>query len=82
MTKTFCDFCETYIPNPTSYNTWFLPIWDDCVVARGGRGGRGDAVLLSEKGIVSEQFCLCDACVQDIATIIDKYKNVRKREKF
>jgi hypothetical protein len=62
MTKTFCDFCETYIPNPTSYNTWFLPIW--------------------EKGIVSKQFCLCDACVQDIATIIDKYKNVRKREKF
>lgn len=79
MTKTFCDFCETYIPNPTSYNTWYLPVWEEGVVTR---GGRRDAVLLSEKGIVSEQFCLCDACVQDIATIIDKYKNVRKREKF
>ena len=79
MTKTFCDFCETYIPNPTSYNTWFLPIWDDGVVAR---GGHRNAVLLSEKGIVSEQFCLCDSCVQDMATIIDKYKNVRNRERF
>lgn len=65
MTKTFCDFCETYIPNPTSYNTWYLPVWEK-----------------GTKGIVSEQFCLCDACVQDMATIIDKYKNVRKREKF
>lgn len=45
MTKTFCDFCETYIPGPTP------------------------------------QFCLCDTCVQDIATIIDKYKNDRKRER-
>lgn len=79
MTKTFCDFCETYIPDPTSYNTWFLPIWDDGVVAR---GGRRDAVLLSEKGIVSEQFCLCNACVQDMATIINRYKIERKREKF
>lgn len=74
MTKTFCDFCETYIPNPTSYNTWFLPIWDTGV-------GRGDAVLVREKGIVSEQFCLCNTCIQDIATIIDKYKNARKRER-
>lgn len=79
MTKTFCDFCETYIPDPTSYNTWFLPIWDDGVVAR---GGRRDAVLLSEKGIVSEQFCLCNACVQDMATIINRYKIERKSEKF
>lgn len=79
MTKTFCDFCETYIPNPTSYNTWFLPIWDTGVPVH---GGHRSIELLSEKGIVSEQFCLCDACVQDIATIIDKYKNVRKRERF
>lgn len=79
MTKTFCDFCETYIPDPTSYNTWFLPIWDDCVVAR---GGRRDAVLLSEKGIVSEQFCLCDACVQDMATLTTTYKAERKRERL
>ena len=79
MTKTFCDFCETYIPNPTSSNTWYLPIWEDNVFAR---GGRGDTVFLSEKGIVSEQFCLCDACVQDIATIINRYKNDRKRERF
>ena len=79
MTKTFCDFCETYITNPTSYNTWFLPIWDDGVVAR---GGRRNAVLLSEKGIVSEQFCLCDAYVQDMATIIGMYKNERKRERL
>ena len=79
MTKTFCDFCETYISNPTSYNTWFLPIWDTGVPIPGGRGSVG---FLSKKGIVSEQFCLCDTCIQDIATIIDKYKNVRKRERF
>lgn len=79
MTKTFCDFCETYIPNPTSYNTWFLPILDDGVVVR---GGRRNAVLVSEKGIVSEQFCLCNACVQDVATIIGRYKNERKRERL
>lgn len=76
MTKTFCDFCETYIPNPTSYNTWYLPFWEE------GTLTRRDVEIFSEKGIVSEQFCLCDACVQDMATIIDKYKNVRKREKF
>ena len=35
MTKTFCDFCETYIPNPGSSNTWYLPIWEDRVVTRG-----------------------------------------------
>ena len=58
-----------------SYNTWFLPIWDDGVVAR---GGRRNAVLLSEKGIV----CLCNACVQDMATIIGMYKNERKRERL
>ena len=79
MTKTFCDFCETYIPNPTSYNTWFLPVWEEDAVVRGGRGG---SVLLSKKGIVSKQFCLCDTCVQDIATIINTYKNVRKMERF
>lgn len=78
MTKTFCDFCETYIPNPTSSNIWFLPIWDDGVVVR---GGYRDVALLSEKGIVSEQFCLCDTCVQDMATIIDRYKKGRKRER-
>ena len=79
MTKTFCDFCETYIPNPTSYNTWFLPIWDTGVTVR---GGRGDAVRVGEKGIVSKEFCLCDACVQDMATIINRYKTERKSEKF
>ena len=79
MTKTFCDFCETYIPNPTSYNTWFLPIWDNSIIAR---GGCRDAVVFSEKEIASEQFCLCDACVQDMATIINIYKNDRKRERF
>lgn len=79
MTKTFCDFCETCIPNPTSYNTWFLPIWGDGVVTC---GGRRNAVLLSKKGIVSEQFCLCDSCVQDMATIIGRYKNERKRERL
>lgn len=76
MTKTFCDFCETYIPNPTSYNTWYLPVWEKGTLIR------RDVEIFSEKGIVSEQFCLCDTCVQDIATIIDKYKNVRKRERF
>ena len=50
MTKTFCDFCETYIPNPGFSNTWYLPIWEDRVVTR---GRRGNAVLLSEKGVVS-----------------------------
>lgn len=79
MTKTFCDFCETYIPNPTSYNTWFFPIWDTGVAVR---GGCGDAVLVREKGIVSEEFCLCDTCVQNMATIIDRYKKGRKRERF
>ena len=79
MTKIFCDFCETYIPNPTSYNAWFLPIWDTGVAVR---GGRGDAVLIKEKGVVPRAFCLCDTCVQDIATIIDKYKNDKKRERF
>lgn len=79
MTKTFCDFCETYIPNPSSFNTWYLPVWEDGVLTH---GGREDAVLRSEKGIVSKELCLCDTCVQDIATIIDKYKNVRKRERF
>lgn len=34
MTKTFCDFCETYIPNLTSYNTWYLPIWEKGVLIR------------------------------------------------
>lgn len=79
MTKTFCDFCETYIPNPTSYNTWFLPVWEEGAVVR---GGRGDAVLLNEKGIASEQFCLCDTCVQNIATIIGRYENEIRRERF
>ena len=79
MTKTFCDFCETYIPNPTSYNTWFLPIWDTGVAVR---GGHGNAVLVKEKGIVSEQFCLCNTCIQNMTTIIDRYKKGRKREMF
>ncbi len=79
MTKTFCDFCETYIPNPTSYNTWFLPIWDTGVAVH---GGRGDAVLLSEKGIVSKELCLCKTCIQDIATLTATYKSKRKRERF
>lgn len=75
MTKTFCDFCETYIPGPTPYSTWFLPVWEESTLIREG------VEIFSEKGIVSEQFCLCDTCVQDIATIIDKYKNDRKRER-
>lgn len=79
MTKTFCDFCETYIPNPTPFNSWYLPVWEKDVVIR---GERGDAVLLSEKGVVSKAFCLCDTCVQDMATITDKYKKCRKRERF
>lgn len=78
MTKTFCDFCETYIPNPTSYNTWFLPIWDTGVAVR---GGRGDAVLVKETGIVSEQFCLCDTCIQDMATLTATYK-AKRRERI
>ena len=86
MTKTFCDFCETYIPNPTSSNTWHLPIWEDNVFARGGRGDAvllsGDAVLLSEKGIVSKELCLCDSCIHDIATLTTIYKTKRKRERF
>ena len=76
MTKTFCDFCGTYIPNPTSSNIWYLPIWDTGVAVR------GDAALVKEKGIVSEQFCLCNTCIQNMATIIDGYKKVRKREMF
>ncbi len=79
MTKTFCDFCETYIPNPTPSNSWFLPIWEDDVVIR---GEREDVVLLSEEGIASQLFCLCDACVQDMATIIGRYKNEIRRERF
>ncbi len=79
MTKTFCDFCENYIPNPTFFNAWYLPIWEEGVVAR---GECGDAVLLSEKGVVSRAFCLCDTCIQDMATIINRYKNDRKRERF
>ena len=42
----------------------------------------GDVEIFSEKGVVPRAFCLCDTCVQDIATIIDKYKTERKREKF
>lgn len=76
MTKTFCDFCETHIPNPTSYNTWYLPVWEK------GTLFHECAEIFSEEGIVSEQFCLCDACVRDIATIINRYKIERKREKF
>ena len=76
MTKTFCDFCETYIPNPTSYNTWYLPVLEKDTLFHEG------VEIFSEKGIVSEQFCLCDACVQDIATIINRYKIERKRERF
>lgn len=79
MTKTFCDFCETYIPNPTSFNTWYLPIWKSNVVAR---GGREDAVVLSEKGIVSKEFCLCDSCIHDMATLTTTYKTERKRERL
>lgn len=75
MTKTFCDFCETYIPNPTSYNTWYLPVWEEGTLIR------EDVEIFSEKGIVSEQFCLCDTCAQDIATIIERYKNNRKMER-
>ena len=62
MTKTFCDFCETYIPNPNSFNSWYLPVW--------------------EEGVVSKELCLCDTCVQDMATITDRYKKSRKRERF
>ena len=76
MTKTFCDFCETYIPNPTSSNTWYLPIWEKGTLIR------GDVEIFSEKGVVSKELCLCDTCVQDMATIIDRYKKGRKRERF
>ena len=76
MTKTFCDFCETYIPNPTSYNTWYLPVWEKGTLIR------GDIEIFSEKGVVSKELCLCDTCVQDMATIIDRYKKGRKRERF
>lgn len=76
MTKTFCDFCETYIPNPTSFNTWYLPVWEEGALIR------GDAEIFSEKGVVSRAFCLCDTCVQDMATITDRYKKGRKRERF
>lgn len=79
MTKTFCDFCETYIPNPNSFNTWYFPIWEDGVVIR---GGRGDAALLSDKGIVSKELCLCDTCIQDMATLTTTYKAKRKRERL
>ena len=76
MTKTFCDFCETYIPNPTSYNTWYLPVWEKGTLIR------GDIEIFSEKGVVSKELCLCDTCVQDMATITDRYKKGRKRERF
>jgi hypothetical protein len=76
MTKTFCDFCETYIPNPSSSNVWYLPIWEDSVFAR---GGRRDAVLLSGKGIVSKELCLCDSCIHDIATLTTTYKTEKKK---
>lgn len=79
MTKTFCDFCEAYIPNPDSSNTWYLPIWEDELTAR---GGRGKAVLLSEKGVVSRAFCLCDTCIHDMATLTATYKAERKRERL
>ena len=80
MTKTFCDFCETYIPYPTSSNIWYLPFWEDNMFAR---GGRGDAVVLSEKGVVvSKELCLCDSCIHDIATLTTTYKAKRKRERF
>lgn len=76
MTKTFCDFCETYIPNPSSSNVWYLPIWEDSVFVR---GGRRDAVLLSGKGIVSKELCLCDSCIHDIATLTTTYKTEKKK---
>lgn len=79
MTKTFCDFCETYIPNPDFSNTLYLPIWEDGVFAR---GGRGDAVLLSRKEVVSRAFCLCDSCIHDMATLTTTYKAERKRERL
>lgn len=79
MTKTFCDFCEAYIPNPDSSNTWYLPIWEDGVLVRGGRGG---AALLSEKGVVSRTFCLCNTCIHDMATLTTAYKAERKRERL
>ena len=69
MTKTFCDFCETYIPNPSSFNTWYLPVWED-------------TVLRSEKGIVSKELCLCDGCIHDMATLTTTYKTERKRERL
>ena len=76
MTKTFCDFCENYIPNPSFFNSWYLPVWEEGTLIR------GDIEIFSEKGVVPRAFCLCDTCVQNMATIIDKYKNDRKREKF
>lgn len=76
MTKTFCDFCETYIPNPTSYNTWYLPVLEKGTLFHEG------VEIFGEKGVVSKELCLCDTCVQDMATIIDGYKKGRKRERF
>lgn len=76
MTKTFCDFCETYIPNPSSSNVWHIPIWEDHVLIR---GGRRDAALLSEKGIVSRELCLCDSCIYDMATLTTNYKTEKKK---
>ena len=76
MTKTFCDFCGTYIPNPNFFNSWYLPVWEEGTLIR------GDIEIFSEKGVVSKELCLCDTCVQDMATIIDRYKKGRKRERF
>lgn len=72
MTKTFCDFCETYIPNPSFFNSWYLPVWEESTLIR------GDTEIFSEKGVVPRAFCLCDA----LATIINRYKIERKRERF
>ena len=57
MTKTFCDFCETYIPNPSFFNSWYLPVWEEGTLIR------GDTEIFSEKGVVPRAFCLCDTCV-------------------
>ena len=43
MTKTFCDFCETYIPNPSFFNSWYLPVWEKGTLIR------GDTEIFSEK---------------------------------
>ena len=77
MTKTFCDFCETYIPNPNFFNSWYLPVWEEGTLIR------GDVEIFSEKGVVvSKELCLCDNCIHDIATLITTYKTKRKRERF